>query len=172
MSSIFPTSYNAPYSLTCSFPWRKFFVREGEVSQLVGKCVSQAVSSKLAQAQQMSSRCAMRDEITWLILPSSGWRQDLTKLGNKYKETNLKQSHGTAGAFCMQQRWGPYSRKMLRRPFLWRGKLGRGTMKWTHWMKTHSWCPGWTKTYMLPEAGYSSGTPSNYYSTCIGSAFI
>lgn len=31
-SSIFPTGYNALYSLMCPFPWRKFFVREGEVN--------------------------------------------------------------------------------------------------------------------------------------------
>lgn len=31
-SSIFPTGYNALYSLMCPFPRRKFFVREGEVS--------------------------------------------------------------------------------------------------------------------------------------------
>lgn len=32
MSSIFPISYNAPYSLIWPFPGRKFFVREGDVS--------------------------------------------------------------------------------------------------------------------------------------------
>lgn len=56
------------------------------------KNVSQAVNSKLACAQIMSSRCAMKDEITWLISPSLGWRQDPTKPGNMYKETNLRQT--------------------------------------------------------------------------------
>lgn len=37
------------------------------------KNVSRAVSSKLAHAQVMSLRCAMKDEVTWLILPASGW---------------------------------------------------------------------------------------------------
>lgn len=32
MSSIFPISYNAPYSLIWPFLGRKFFVREGDVS--------------------------------------------------------------------------------------------------------------------------------------------
>lgn len=71
----------------------------------MGKNVSQAVSSQLAHAQVMSSKCAIRDEITWLTLPSAGWRQDLTKSGNTYEETNLRHRHD-AGAFCMQARRG------------------------------------------------------------------
>lgn len=73
-----------------------FSVREGEVSSLVGKKnVSTAVSSELAPGQAMSSRCALRDEVTWLILPASGWRQDLTKPGNTYKETHRRQDRGS-----------------------------------------------------------------------------
>lgn len=89
------------------------------------------MSSELACTQVMSSRCAMRDEITWLILPSSGWRQDLTKPGNMYKEAHLRQDYGSEGTFLMQPGWGPYARKLHGRSLLWIGKLGFGTMKWT-----------------------------------------
>lgn len=76
------------------------------------------MSSKLAHAQEMSSRCAMRDEVTWLILPTSGWRQDLTKPGNLYEETNLRQACVARESFrhARERKNRPCSRKRLARP--------------------------------------------------------
>ena len=136
--------------------------------------MSQAVSNKLARAQAMSSRCALRGEITWLILPPSGWCQDLTKPGNTYKETNLRRGSGVHGAFCMQPRWGPYSGKKKNAKEAFTPK--RKARLWNDEMSCIKWkaqlMPRQAKTYMPREACYTSGTTSNYYSVYICSAFI
>ena len=59
----------------------------------------------------------MRDEVTWLILPASGWRRDLTKPGNWYEETNLRQGLVARESFrhSTKRKSKPCSRKRLAR---------------------------------------------------------
>ena len=127
-----------------AFPRQEVLCERGGRELAHGKKMSQAVSSKLAHSQAVSSRCATRNEITWLILPSSGWCQDRTNPGNTYKETNLRHSNG-----ARQPRWGPYSEeKLLRRPLLQKGEWGHGPTKWVASSETHIWWPDRTKTSM------------------------
>lgn len=112
LSGTCPSSCSALHSLMWPLPWRKLFGRGG--GRLTrGKNASQAVSSKLVHAQVMSSRCAMSDEVTWLISPSSGWRQGLTQ-----------QAACTGNLIWgnMQRTWGRSSGKMLRTPLFPEGK--------------------------------------------------
>lgn len=136
-----------PIHSDVSFPRQEALGERGGGELARGKKTSRAVSRKLARAQAVSSRCATRDDITWLILPSWGWCQDLTKLGNTYQETHLRHSNGAEGALRMQPRWGPYSRKYAQEAFLPPAELGRGTTKWAALREMHIWCPGGIKTY-------------------------
>ena len=174
MSSIFPISYNALYSLIWPFPGRKFFLCERGGRELArGEKMSRAVSSKLARSQAMSSRCATRDEITWLILPSSGWCQDQTNPGNTYKETDLRHSNGAHGVFCRQPRWGPYSaRKNVKEAFT----PERRVRSWTNEMSCIKWnahlMARQNRSIYAPAACCNSGTTSKYHFAYICSALI